>query len=253
MKFIIGYKQQMTQKYREDGTVVPVTVVKADRCVITQVKSQDTDGYHSVQLGIGERKNAGKSRQGHIKQFLVEGQKNFADVKEVRLQDSSQFKVGDAITVNTFAAGDTVSATGTSKGKGFQGVVKRHGFAGSPASHGHKDQLRMPGSIGAQDAQRVYKGTRMGGRMGGDRVTVKNLEIVDVDAEGQLLFVKGALPGARNSLVMILGEGEATVSGNVFEKPAPKEEAKTEEVVTEEKAAEEQPKEDTKPQEETKE
>jgi large subunit ribosomal protein L3 len=263
MKFIIGYKQQMTQQYREDGTLVPVTVVKAEPAIVTQVKSVEKDGYQAVQLGIGKKNKVNKSMAGHLKTISAKHEKPFATLQEIRLQDSTDFEVGDTINVKTFEAGDVVAVTGTSKGKGFQGVVKRHGFKGSPASHGHKDQLRMPGSIGAQDAQRVFKGMKMGGRMGGDQVTVKNLEIVSLDEENNLLYVKGAVPGARNGLIVIMGEGDLTKGVNILaasestpaEKPTetkeekaetPKEETSVEEPakteVPEEKVAKAEPK-----------
>lgn len=251
MKFIIGYKKEMTQQYREDGSVVPVTVVKADPAVITQVKSQEKDGYQAIQVGLGTKNKAGKSQAGHLKQVLDSGRKPFMNIKEFRVEDASTFNVGDTIGVNTFSAGDVVAVTGVSKGKGFQGVVKRHGFAGSPASHGHKDQLRMPGSIGSQDPQHVFKGTRMGGRMGGNQITVKNLEVVSVDEENNLLFVKGALPGSRNSLVVIAGKGDLILGANLFAAPAKEEpsvikEGKVEEGV-EEKQEESAPKEVVEP------
>lgn len=242
MKFIIGYKQEMTQQYREDGTVVPVTIVKAEPAVVTQVKNTEKDGYQSVQIGIGTRNKVGKSQAGHLKTVLKDGRKPFHRLQEVRVEDASGFQVGDTITVKTFAAGDKVAVTGRSKGKGFQGVVKRHNFGGSPASHGHKDQLRMPGSIGAQDPQRVFKGMKMAGRMGGDRITVKNLEIVSLDEENNLLFVKGALPGARNSMIMISGEGELVKGASIFEAPKaeePKQEEKAEETESKEDPAQE--------------
>lgn len=211
----------MTQVYSNEGKVIPVTVVKADPCIVTQVRTAETDGYSALQVGIGTKKNVGKTMQGHLKKILSTGRKPFAHIKEVRVNDSHSFNVGDIIDVKTFVAGDKVSVTGTSKGKGFQGVVKRHGFAGSPASHGHKDQLRMPGSIGAQEPQRVFKGMRMGGRMGSDTVTVKNLEIVQIDEVNNLVFVKGALPGARNGVVVIKSQedGQLVISGSLFSQP----------------------------------
>ena len=221
----------MTQQYREDGTLVPVTVVKADPTIVTQVKSVEKDGYQAVQLGVGKKNKANKSMAGHLKAVSAKHEKPFATLQEIRIEDSASFEVGDTINVKTFEAGDIVAVTGTSKGKGFQGVVKRHGFKGSPASHGHKDQLRMPGSIGAQDAQRVFKGMKMGGRMGGDQVTVKNLEIVSLDEENNLLYVKGAVPGARNSLIVITGEGDLTKGVNIL---AASEETPAEEPVKEE-------------------
>lgn len=239
MKFLIGYKQEMTQQYREDGTVVPVTVVKAEPIIVTQVKTADKEGYNAVQLGIGEKKNTVRSQKGHLKSILASGRRPFKELQEYRVDDTSKFKVGDSIDVGVFQPGDIVNVSGVSKGKGFQGVVKRHGFHGSPASHGHKDQLRMPGSIGAQDAQRVFKGMRMGGRMGTDAVTVKNLEIIKVDASSNLIYVKGALPGSRNSIVKIFGAGDFDISSNLFEakKEVPK--AEKPEPMAEESAKEE--------------
>lgn len=226
MKFLIGYKQEMTQQYRDDGTVVPVTIVKAEPIVITQVKTAEKEGYNAVQVGIGEKKKIIRSQKGHLNAILASGRKPFKELQEYRVDDASKFKVGDSIDVGVFQPGDIVNVSGVSKGKGFQGVVKRHGFHGAPASHGHKDQLRMPGSIGSQDPQRVFKGMKMGGRMGTDAVTVKNLEIIKVDAPGNLIYVKGALPGARNSVVRIFGAGDFDVSSNLFE--AKKETAKAE-------------------------
>jgi len=203
MKFILGKKLNMTQVFQEDGKVIPVTVIEAGPCQITQVKTEETDGYKSVQFGYGRKKKLLKPILGHLNNLP-----KFRYLKEIRLEDLAGLKRGQEFNVKMFQPGDQVKATGVSKGKGFQGVVKRHGFHGSPASHGHKDQLRMPGSIGATNAARVYKGTRMGGRMGGDQVTVANLEIIQIDPEKNLLYVKGAISGARNGLVLIKGPGE---------------------------------------------
>ncbi|TSC95664.1 MAG: large subunit ribosomal protein L3 [Parcubacteria group bacterium Athens1014_10] len=197
MKFILGKKIEMTQRFRENGEVVPLTLVKAGPCVIVQVKTKDKDGYQSVQIGFGEKKKINKALKGHLSDLG-----NFQYLKEFEV-DNSEFKKGDKIDVSTFQPGDKVIVSGTSKGKGFQGVVKRHGFHGSPKTHGHKDQLRMPGSIGSTGPQRVFKGVRMGGRMGGDRVTIKNLEIIEVLPEENIILLKGAVPGARNSLLEI--------------------------------------------------
>lgn len=199
MKFILGKKLGMTQVFKEDGTVLPVTRVQAGPCVVTQVKTKKNSGVDAVQVGFGEQKafRKNKPEQGHLK-----GLDSVAVMREFQA-DNHGLKRGDAFSVAIFEPGEKVQVTGKSKGKGFQGVVKRHGFAGSPASHGHKDQLRMPGSIGATDAARVFKGTRMGGHMGDARVTVKNLEIVEVSTENNELLIKGALPGARGGLLMI--------------------------------------------------
>lgn len=247
MKFILGYKKEMTQQYREDGRIVPVTVVKADRCVVTQIKSVEKDGYGAIQLGVGKKNKTGKSMAGHLAKFTEKKEKPFARLSEIRMENASDFKVGDSIGVTMFEPGDKIAVTGISKGKGFQGVVKRHNFKGSPASHGHKDQLRMPGSIGPQEPQRVFKGTRMAGRMGGDQITVKNLEVVSIDPENNLLFVKGALPGARNSVVVLIGEGDGKAEVNIFEKspegeaPPNKEEAAKEETPAEGESTKDEP------------
>ncbi len=208
----------MTQKFREDGSVVPMTAISAGPVTVTQVKG-DKDGYSAVQVGYGHKKALSKSVTGHLKNLT-----NFRWLKEFRL--SEPVERGQQIDVSTFNVGDVIEVTGWSKGKGFQGVVKRHGFHGSPKTHGHKDQLRMPGSIGAGEPQHVFKGKRMAGRMGNDQVTLKKLEVMEVDTENNILYVKGAIPGARNGLVMISGEGELKIR-------QPQVETKSEEVVTE--------------------
>ena len=218
-KFILGKKLFMTQKFLADGTWVPVTVVEAGPCTVTQVKDQDNDAYQAVQVGFGLKKKLNKPLAGHFK-----GLANFRHVREFRVDASDSFERSKVIDVSNFQVGDYLDVSAVSKGKGFQGVVKRHGFHGSPASHGHKDQLRMPGSIGAGGVQHVFKGTRMGGRMGGDRVTLKNLEIIEIDLDKNLLYVKGAVPGARNSLLMIKADGEMTLKDKVEIKPEAKEE-----------------------------
>jgi large subunit ribosomal protein L3 len=207
MKFIIGRKIDMTQIWKGEN-VVPATRVQAGPCVIAQVKTEDKDGYASIQLGYGVRKqkNINKPQIGHLK-----GLGNARCLREFRIAEKPELKKGDIIDVGTFESGDKVKITGTSKGKGFQGVVKRHGFSGTKKTHGNKDQLRMPGSIGAKGPAHVFKGTKMGGRMGGDRVSVNGLEILDVDTENNILLIKGALPGARNGLILISGEGELKI------------------------------------------
>ena len=182
--------------------MVPVTIVKIEPCVVTQIRTADKDGYAAVQIGAGKKKRVTKPLQGHLKG-------SYALVREFRSRRDTTapvLKVGDQLEVSQFSAGEKVNVIGTSKGRGFQGVVKRHGFAGSPKTHGHKDQLRMPGSIGSTQPQRVFKGTRMAGRMGGDRVTVKNLEIVSVNAENQEIVLSGAIPGAPRSFITIEAE-----------------------------------------------
>lgn len=198
----------MTQKYADDGTVIPVTKVLAGPCVVSQVKTEKKDGYTAVQVGFGNKKKLKKPQAGQLKKIG----KNLRWLKEFRLGNGDELKglkAGDEIAVEIFKPGDIVDVVGISKGKGFQGVVKRHGFAGAPKTHGTKDALRMPGSIGATTPQHVFKGVRMAGRMGGDRVTVKNLEIVEVDLQNNWLYIKGAVPGARGGLVMVKGRGRS--------------------------------------------
>jgi len=203
MKFIIAKKLEMSQRFRADGTVVPVTLLQADACKVTQVKTEEKDGYTAVQVGCGREKNPTKALAGHLKAVG----ENFKTLREFRVDDAKDLAVGGAIDASQFKPGEFVEVSGVSKGKGFQGVVKRHHFRGGPRTHGHKDNLRMPGSIGSGGMQRVFKGTRMGGHMGVDRVTVKNLEVIEVDAEKGILAVKGAVPGARGAVVLISGEG----------------------------------------------
>ena len=207
MKFILGKKLEMTQIFQDDGRVVPVTAVLAEPNVVTQIKTVDKDKYSAVQIGFGGvgSKHISKPQIGHLKGLAnVKTTKEFA----VNEAEASKLNRGDVITVEVFAKNDEVAVIGTSKGKGYQGVVRRHGFHGSPASHGHKDQLRMSGSIGAGGVQRVFKNVRMAGRMGDDQITVTGLSIVDIDPEKNILYVKGAVPGARNGLVLISGDGE---------------------------------------------
>ena len=205
MKYIIGRKVEMSQRYRPTGEVVPVTIVRAEPCTVTQVRTADKDGYVAVQVGCGETRHTNKPMAGHLG---TNG--NLATLREFRLEIMDAATVGSKITVEAFKAGDAIEVMGVSKGKGFQGVVKRHHFAGGPASHGHKDNLRMPGSIGSGGNQRVFKGMKMGGRMGGEQVTVKNLEVVEIMPEQNLIAIKGAVPGARGALLMISGPGEMT-------------------------------------------
>lgn len=203
MKFILGKKIGMTQVFLDNGTVVPVTRVQAGPCVVTQVKTKEKDGTAAVQIGFDKQKmfRISKSVRGHLNGIAFEPGVTVRYLREIPTSDSLQR--GDRFTVATFAPGEKVQVMGTAKGRGFQGVVKRHGFAGGPASHGHKDNLRMPGSIGAGGVQRVFKDMRMGGHMGDNQVTVKNLEVMSVKTEENELWIKGAVPGARNGLVVI--------------------------------------------------
>ncbi|MBP9715993.1 MAG: 50S ribosomal protein L3 [Candidatus Pacebacteria bacterium] len=199
MKFILGKKQNMVQFFEEDGTVVPATVIDAGPIVVTQVKTPESDGYTAVQVAFLDQKKerATKAHLGHVKEGAYKHLREFRDIEEIA--------VGDRITVSSFAKGDTVIVSGVSKGKGFQGVVKRHGFAGGPRTHGQKHSEREPGSIGGGLRNRVPKGMRMAGRMGGDRITVRNLKVVGVDVENNQLLIKGAIPGRRGTLVEVIG------------------------------------------------
>ncbi len=197
---LLGYKLGMTRVFREDGTVVPVTVIQAGPCWVVQVRTPERDGYSAVQLGFDTKKRLNKPMRGHLK-----GLGNLRHLREFKVLDGAdQVTVGQKVDVTIFKPGDLVDVTGTSKGRGFAGVVKRHGFAGGPKTHGQSNRWRAPGSIGANtDPGRVIKGLRMAGHMGHQRVTVQNLEVIRVDAERNLLFVKGAVPGPRKGLLMI--------------------------------------------------
>ena len=198
MSFIIGRKLEMNQHFNEDGSVTPVTLVKAEPNVVTQVRSMEKDGYVSVQLGTDvTHKPINKADIGHLKDLP-----QVKTLREFRVAET-ELSRGDEVNVSSFELGMKVDVIGTSKGRGFQGVVKRHGFKGSPASHGHKDQLRMPGSIGSHMQGPVQRGKRMPGRMGTDRVTVKNLKVIAIDQKNNTIAIKGAVPGARGGLILI--------------------------------------------------
>ena len=195
---IIGKKLGMTQIFSDDGKSEAVTAIEAGPCTVTQVKTTDKEGYNAVQFGFGEPKRA-KSRQRENKRL---GQ--FKYLREFREDDIEAITVEDKFDVSLFKVGDLVDITGISKGKGFAGVVKRHHFAGGPKTHGQSDRHRAPGSIGGGTSPgRVFKGMRMAGRMGNSRVTIRHLEILEADPTRNLLLVKGAVPGARNGLLMI--------------------------------------------------
>jgi len=199
----LGKKIGMTQIFREDGRVVPVTVIQAGPCVVTQVKTKETDGYEAVQLGFGDVKRRNKPESGHLKNSRLSRY-----LREVATDDTSEFKVGQTIGVDIFEAGEKVDVIGTSKGRGFAGVMKRWNFGGGPRTHGQSDRARAPGSIGGGTTPgKVYKGLKMGGHMGNRRITVKGLEIIEIDTERNLLLVKGGIPGATNSLVQIRRAG----------------------------------------------
>lgn len=201
-KFILGKKVNMTQIFDAEGLVHPVTVLQTSPMTVTQIKTLEKDGYKAVQFGTGKRaeKNINKALKGHMKSG------NFAHIKELR-DDESTLNLGDAVDVSVFNPGDKVTVSSISKGKGFQGVVKRHGFHGGSRTHGQKHSEREPGSIGGggRDGGRVAKNKRMAGRMGGVRVTSKGLTVVSVNKETGEIFIRGAVPGRRGTLVEVKG------------------------------------------------
>lgn len=197
---MIGRKLGMTQIFDESGVVHPVTVIELGPNVVTQVRTAEKDGYEAVQLGFGIDKRLNKPEQGHRKAsgFMSD------TLREVKADDVSQFEVGQQIKADTFTVGEFVDVTGTSKGRGFQGGVKRHGFSGGPRTHGQSDRLRAPGSIGASATPgRVLKGMRMAGHMGHERVTIQNLRVLRVDTERNLLLVQGSVPGPNKGIVIV--------------------------------------------------
>jgi len=202
MKFMLGTKGKMTQVFDEKGVVHAATAITATPMVVTQVKSKDADGYEAVQVGTGTRreKNVNGAQKGHLKDLPM-----VRTFREMPLEGEA--KRGDTIDISIFVPGDVVVVSAISKGKGFQGVVKRHGFRGGPRSHGQKNKERAPGSIGGggRAGGRVVKGMRMAGRMGGDRVTVKNLRVLQVDTETNTILISGAVPGRPGTLVEIRG------------------------------------------------
>jgi len=204
MAFILGKKIGMTRFFRDDGEVIPVTVIEAGPVVVTQIKTKEKDGYEAVQVGFGKDKKLNKPKAGHLK-----GLEQLKYLKEFRLETDGQEQKtalarGDILDVSIFNVGDIVKVSGITKAKGFQGAVKRHGFHGMPASHGHHHVLRHPGAIGQRFPQHTLKGTRMAGRMGGKRYTVRGLEIVSIDKEKNLMMVKGAVPGRKGALLEIV-------------------------------------------------
>ncbi|EGB16603.1 50S ribosomal protein L3 [Pseudodesulfovibrio mercurii] len=204
---LLGRKLGMTRIFKSDGTICPVTVIEAGPCAVMQIKTTDKEGYNALQLGydtVPERK-VNKPMKGHMAKA---GDALYRHLKEFPLEVVDGYELGQEITVDIFAAGEKVKVTGTSKGKGFQGVMKRHNFNGSRASHGAEKVHRVPGSVGnATYPGRVWKGKRMAGHMGSERVTLSNVEIVDVRPEDNVLLVKGQVPGPNNGLVMIRKNG----------------------------------------------
>ncbi|KKR91654.1 MAG: 50S ribosomal protein L3 [Parcubacteria group bacterium GW2011_GWC2_42_12] len=215
MKFIIGKKIEMTQVWQGEK-MLAVTKVLAGPCPVVQLKNIDSDGYTAVQLGFGQRKekNISKPQIGRLKKAGLaskDGKINLRYYREFR-DEVKDLKVGDVVLADTFTIGDVVKITGASKGKGFQGGVKRHGWHGHNTTHGTKDQVRTSGSIGAGGPQHVFKNKKMPGRMGNDRVTTSNLRIVQVDQPNNILYISGAVPGARGSVVLVYGDGELKVA-----------------------------------------
>lgn len=203
MQGILGIKKGMTQLFDDSGLVIPVTIIKAGPCVVTQIKTIEKDGYKSVQIAFFDKKESRttKPEKGHFAKANT-SPKRF--VAEFSFSDQDSLELGNEIKVDRFEKGDIIRISGTSKGKGFQGVVKRYNFAGGQTTHGQSDRKRAPGSLGqGSTPSRVYKGLKMGGRMGNDRKTLKTVEVIKVDAENGLLYVKGSLPGSKNSLLEI--------------------------------------------------
>lgn len=227
---LIGTKVDQAQKFLQDGTRVPVSSVLMKPNVVVQVKTMEKEGYNSIQFGIGLKKNADKPTAGHIKKAGILKTPRF--LREIRVDNPSEFKTGDLVKAeDIFSAGDIVDVIGTSKGKGYAGVVKRHHFRGGPRTHGQSDRERAPGSIGQTTTPgRVYKGKRMAGKMGNERVTVKNLQVLDVRQD--LVLIKGLIPGVRKGLVMLKKAGKDKKFVPLFqeiaeEKPGDKKAEKT--------------------------
>lgn len=216
MKTLLGYKVGMTQVIEDDGTVVPVTVLQAGPCYVTQVKTGNSDGYDAVQMGfdVGKERRLSQGQRGHLgllksdkkhpKRKANRGIPAVRHLREFRTNEAESYEIGQTLTVEQFAQGEQVDVTGKTKGRGFTGVMKRHGFGGGPKTHGQSDRARAPGSIGATSGMsRVHKGMRMAGRSGNERYTSMNLEVVRIDAEQNLIAVKGSVPGAKGGLVII--------------------------------------------------
>jgi large subunit ribosomal protein L3 len=209
MKGIIGRKVGMTQIFDENGQVIPVTVIEAGPCYVTQIRTEQNDGYTAVQLGFDElppKRNGdsrlNKPKRGHLRRNGLD-LPDLRVLREFRVKDID-VEQGEVLKADIFEKGERVDVVGTSKGRGFAGTVKRHGFNRQPKTHGQSDRERAPGSIGATSTPgRVFKGTRMGGRMGNDRVTIQNLEVVEVDADQNLLAVRGSVPGAKGGILLI--------------------------------------------------
>jgi len=203
LRGFLGKKIGMSQVFRDNGEVVPVTVIQAGPCAVTQIKNQKTDGYNAIQLGFGATKNLNKPERGHLK-----NNEPVKHLREVKTDSLDEYSVGQQISVEIFEVGEKIDVIGTTKGRGFAGTMKRHGFHGGPKTHGQSDRARAPGSIGGGTTPgKVYKGLKMAGHMGNERVTIKNLEILQIDQDRNLLVVKGGVPGAPNGLLIIRRKG----------------------------------------------
>jgi len=216
VKGLLGVKLGMTQVFDESGVVTPVTIIQAGPCYVTQVKTTDADGYNAVQVGFGDAKDKSlsggqkghlgllKSNEKHPNRKTSDGVPALRHLREFRTKQAGSFEVGQELTVEQFAEGDIVDVVGKTKGRGFAGVVKRHGFAGGIKTHGQSDRWRAPGSIGSTSSVgRVFKGKRMPGRMGNKRLTAQNLQVMRIDADRNLLAIKGSVPGMKGGLVII--------------------------------------------------
>jgi large subunit ribosomal protein L3 len=198
---LLGRKVGMTQIFADDGRVVPVTVIEAGPCYVTQLRTKERDGYEAIQIGFGAAKRLNSPEKGHLAKAKAPFVRH---LRELRADDLAGVEIGQKLDASLFKVGDMVDVVGTSKGKGFAGVVKRHHFRGGPRTHGQSDRHRAPGSSGSTTTPgRVLKGTRRAGQMGNARVTVQNLEVVESDGERNLLLLRGAVPGARNGLLLI--------------------------------------------------
>ncbi len=196
---MIGKKIGMTRIFSKDGSVIPVTAIEVGPCTVTQIKTGEKDNYNAVQLGFGQSKKLNKPEKGHLKKLG-----NFRHLREFRTSSVADIEIGQKLTVDVFEPGERVDVVGTSKGRGFAGTVKRHGFSGGPKTHGQEDRHRAPGSVGGgTDPGKTFKGQRMAGHMGNRRVTVRKLEVVQANPDKNILLVKGAVPGARNGLLLI--------------------------------------------------
>ena len=216
MKGLLGVKLGMTQVFDDNGFVTPVTIIQAGPCYVTQVKTTDSDGYNAVQVGFGDTKENRltggqkghlgllKSNKKHPHRRTSDGVPAVRHLREFRTKEAASYEVGQALTVEQFSEGDLVDVTGKTKGRGFAGVVKRHGFGGGIKTHGQSDRWRAPGSIGSTSGvSRVFKGKRMPGRIGGERLTAQNLQVVRIDSEKNLLAIKGSVPGVKGGLVLV--------------------------------------------------